>query len=124
MLYTILLHGTRRRHLQVKVVEQGALHRILVRMPHSKPSSSSFAWISATPPAGQAEKLAEIYKGLGVPATGEGLDHVLRIHAAMPDTLTDHLAFYQGILRRPGPLSRVECEILGVVVSQANKCDY
>jgi hypothetical protein len=68
--------------------------------------------------------LAEDYKKLGVPSSGEGLDHVLRIHAAMPETMTEHLAFYEGILRRPGPLSRMECEIIGVVVSTLNECHY
>jgi hypothetical protein len=84
-----------------------------------------FSWIDAAPttPTGQRQ-LSEAYERLGVPPDGEGFDHVLKIHGPMPATLEEHLAFYQGILRRPGPLSRVECEVVGVVVSGRNGCLY
>ena len=91
----------------------------------SAPGASDFSWISVTPadPA-QRTELGEVYKRLGVPEDGGKLDHVLRVHALMPATLEDHLAFYQGILRRPGPLSRIECEVIGVRVSSRNGCLY
>lgn len=87
--------------------------------------AAHIAWISVTPsePKDTAE-LAAIYAALGVAPDGAGLDHVLRVHALMPRTLREHLAFYQGILRRPGPLSRLECEVIGVAVSTRNGCLY
>lgn len=84
-----------------------------------------FSWIDAEPKGDKAKaELASIYERLGVPADGEGFDHVLKVHGPMPATLDEHLGFYQGILRRPGPLSRVECEVIGVVVSVRNGCLY
>ena len=84
-----------------------------------------YSWIDASPTTpGDQDKLEGIYERLGVPASGAGLDNVLKIHGPMPATLDEHLSFYQGILRRPGPLSRIECEIIGVVVSGRNGCLY
>lgn len=84
-----------------------------------------FSWIDASPSTpSDEEQLVEIYGRLGVPADGKGFDHVLRIHGPMPATMEEHLSFYQGILRRPGPLSRVECEVIGIVVSGRNGCLY
>ena len=84
-----------------------------------------FSWIDASPTTPKDDSLlGEIYGRLGVPADGAGFDNVLKIHGPMPSTLEEHLGFYQGILRRPGPLSRIECEVIGVVVSGRNGCLY
>ena len=83
-----------------------------------------FAWIGVDAEPGDEERLAAIYEGLGLPPDGKGLDHVLRIHAKMPATLRQHLDFYRGILRTKGPLTRAECEIVGVAVSHRNGCHY
>lgn len=83
-----------------------------------------FSWIDHRPPAGREDELAAIHLRIGAPANGDGLDHVLRIHGPLPHTLEQHLAFYRGILRDEGPLTRVEREILGVVVSSRNGCLY
>ena len=84
----------------------------------------SFAWIDDVPEdAADAARLARMHADLGAPG-GHGLDHVLKIHGRMPRTLTDHLAFYRGIMREKGPLSRVEREVIGVVVSARNGCHY
>jgi hypothetical protein len=86
--------------------------------------SDRIAWIGVDPEPGDERSLGDVYTRLGLPATGAGLDHVLRIHAKMPATLDQHLGFYRGIMREPGPLSRIECEVIGVVVSQRNSCHY
>ena len=86
--------------------------------------SERFAWIGADAEPGDERTLAATYTRLGLPATGAGLDHVLRVHAKMPATLDQHLAFYRGIMRDPGPLSRIECEVIGVAVSQQSGCHY
>ena len=84
-----------------------------------------FSWIDAEPTGdGDREELARIYERLGVPPDGEGFDHVLKIHGPMPRTMEERLSFYQGIMRRPGPLSRVEREVIGVTVSLENGCEY
>lgn len=82
------------------------------------------AWIDTEPDDDVGrERLAAIYAGLGAHGA-KGLDHILRAHGKMPRTLTGHLALYRPIMREPGPLSRAEREILGVVVSSRNACHY
>ncbi|MEM8713468.1 MAG: hypothetical protein AAGG01_21190 [Planctomycetota bacterium] len=84
-----------------------------------------FSWIDHEPESdSDRDALEKAYGRIGVPPGGDGLDHVLRIHGPMPATLEEHLAFYRGILRRKGPLSRAECEVIGVVVSGRNGCLY
>jgi hypothetical protein len=83
-----------------------------------------FAWIRAEAPPEQADQLRAIYRRLGAPESGHGFDHVLKIHAPMPPTIEQHLAFYRGIMRDPGPLPRAEREIIGVVISARNECHY
>jgi len=83
------------------------------------------AWISVMPDDADAvAQIGDAFERLGVPRDGTGLDHILRVHAQMPRTLDEHLAFYRGIMREPGPLTRIEREILGVAVSVRNGCLY
>jgi len=81
------------------------------------------AWIDVAPDGPQQGRLDEIYRAFGTP-TGAGLDHVLKIHSLMPQTLEDHYRGYVTIMRAPGPLPRIEREIVGVVVSGINGCHY
>lgn len=67
-------------------------------------------------------KLAELYKRFGNP---DGtVDNVLRVHSLNPDSLEAHCAVYVQSMHRPSPVSRAEREIVGVVVSRINGCDY
>jgi alkylhydroperoxidase family enzyme len=52
------------------------------------------------------------------------VDNVIRIHGANPEALRGHLALYEAVLHQPSPLSRLQREIIGVVVSAENQCDY
>lgn len=81
------------------------------------------AWIDVVPDGPHEGRLGEIYGGFGTP-TGAGLDHVLKIHSLMPQTMEDHYRAYATIMRAPGPLTRTEREIVGVVVSGINGCHY
>ena len=82
------------------------------------------AWIDVDP-TGPRDKatLRRTLAELGDP-DDEALDHVLRVHGPLPRTLTTHLEFYRSILRSPGPLTRVEREVIGVAVSARNQCLY
>ncbi|MEZ4414430.1 MAG: carboxymuconolactone decarboxylase family protein [Gemmatimonadota bacterium] len=51
-------------------------------------------------------------------------DHILRIHALDPPSLEHHYRLYEHAMRGPSPLSRVEREMIAVVVSAANDCFY
>ena len=82
-----------------------------------------FAWIDWRPSKADAPRLERLFGALGTPG-GEGLDHVLKIHGPMPETLASHMALYRSVMREPGPLSRIEREVVGVVVSKRNSCHY
>lgn len=67
-------------------------------------------------------KLADLYKRFGNP---DGtVDNVLRVHSLNPDSLEAHCALYVQSMHRPSPVSRAEREIVGIVVSRVNGCDY
>jgi len=51
-------------------------------------------------------------------------DNILRIHGVHPRTMRLHYDFYLEVMRGPSPLSRVQREMLAVVVSAANRCHY
>lgn len=51
-------------------------------------------------------------------------DNILRIHGVHPRTMRLHYDLYVELMRGPSPLSRVQREMLAVVVSAANHCRY
>ena len=51
-------------------------------------------------------------------------DNIIQIHAIHPAVMRQHFDLYVEIMRRPGPLSRVQREMVGVVVSAINGCHY
>lgn len=66
--------------------------------------------------------LAELYTKVG---NGDGtVDNVMKIHSLNEAALAGHFEVYVAAMHRPSPLSRVEREIVGVIVSQLNGCEY
>ncbi|MDT8323194.1 MAG: peroxidase-related enzyme [Bacteroidota bacterium] len=53
-----------------------------------------------------------------------GVDHILGIHALLPETLEPHMVLYKRLMFARGPLSRRERELIATVVSAANTCEY
>jgi len=51
-------------------------------------------------------------------------DNILRIHGVNPKTMRRHLDLYREFMRAPGPLTRVQREMIAVAVSAANGCHY
>ena len=51
-------------------------------------------------------------------------DHIIRIHGVHPQTMRQHYDLYIELMRRPGPLTRVQREMIAVSVSAANHCHY
>lgn len=51
-------------------------------------------------------------------------DHIIRIHGVHPATLKHHFDLYVELMRGPGPLTRIQREMIGVVISAANGCHY
>jgi alkylhydroperoxidase family enzyme len=51
-------------------------------------------------------------------------DHIIRIHGVHPRTMRNHYDLYVELMRRPGPLTRVQREMIAVAVSAVNGCRY
>lgn len=51
-------------------------------------------------------------------------DNIIQIHSVHPQTLRQHYELYLELMRKRGPLSRVQREMIAVVVSAYNRCRY
>ncbi|MBI4575069.1 MAG: carboxymuconolactone decarboxylase family protein [Planctomycetes bacterium] len=65
-----------------------------------------------------AEAYARIARGSG------GVANVLRAESLAPRALLAHYALYRELMFGTHPLGRVQRELVAVVASQANACDY
>ncbi len=52
------------------------------------------------------------------------LDNILRIHGLNPPSLKAHFDLYATLMRGRSPLTRIQREMIAVVVSAANECHY
>ena len=53
-----------------------------------------------------------------------GVDNILKIHGLLPHTLKPHYDLYKSAMFGKGPLTRRQREMIAVVVSHANRCQY
>lgn len=51
-------------------------------------------------------------------------DNILQIHGVHPAVMRQHYELYLQLMHRPGPLTRLQREILAVRVSALNHCHY
>ena len=80
------------------------------------------AWIPMISKDKANDRLRELYEKYSGP---EGdLDHIIKIHSLNPASLQGHVDFYKTLMRGRSPLSRIQREMLAVVVSAANRCHY
>jgi alkylhydroperoxidase family enzyme len=50
--------------------------------------------------------------------------NILKIHSLAPRVLAAHLQLYKAAMHSPGELSQRDRELIAVVVSRANNCEY
>lgn len=50
--------------------------------------------------------------------------NILRVHSLRPEAMLHHLDLYMDLMFAPGGLSRRQRELVAVVVSRANQCEY
>ena len=81
------------------------------------------SWIDTIAPDDADEELAELYRQVLDPSTGE-LDNIMRIHSLHPRGLAAHQALYSAVMRPTATLRRAEREMIALVVSQINQCHY
>jgi alkylhydroperoxidase family enzyme len=51
-------------------------------------------------------------------------DNIVQIHAVNPAVMRRHYDLYVDLMRRPGPIPRIQREIVAVAVSAENGCHY
>ena len=79
-------------------------------------------YIETVDPASAEGELAELYRRVANP---DGtVDEVMRVHSLSPGSLRAHFELYVQAMHRASPLSRVERELVGSVVSRENGCAY
>lgn len=81
------------------------------------------AWIRMVPEEETEGELAELYREYMDPIHGV-VDNILKVHGIRPKTLRDHGQLYRTTMYGPSELSRVEREMIAVVVSAINECHY
>ncbi len=52
------------------------------------------------------------------------LSNIMKVQSLMPEAMDHHLNLYLSIMFKDRRLSREKCEMIGVVVSSINGCDY
>jgi len=51
-------------------------------------------------------------------------DHILRIHGVHSELMQHHYKLYKELMYSKGPLTRIQREMIAVVVSSINECHY
>lgn len=81
------------------------------------------AWIRVIPPDEADEELRQVYAQCVDPQTGKPA-HIMAVHSLNPSGMFHHRALYRAIMYGPSPLSRAQREMIALVVSAANRCEY
>ena len=84
---------------------------------------SDIAWIETVPEEQASGALKRAYRRSADPTSGN-VDHIMKIHSLHPASLEDHLHLYKTLMYGESPLTRIQREMIGVVVSAINRCEY
>ena len=80
------------------------------------------SWIQVIDEENATGKLKETYEEISK-KRGK-LSNIMKIHSLNPDAMKKHMELYLTIMFGSSKLSREEREMIAVVVSTANQCDY
>jgi len=81
------------------------------------------AWIHIVSPDEADESLRHAYAQCADPQTGEPA-HIMAVHSLSPAAMLRHRDLYKTLMYGPSPLSRAQREMIALVVSAANRCEY
>lgn len=93
------------------------------------------AWIKVIPPEEATGELKEMYDKIiadgkennSVNYREDGtveIDNILTIHSLHPATLKAHMYMYEELMHGENNLTKSQREMIGVVVSASNECEY
>ena len=80
------------------------------------------SWIKVIQEGEASGELKELYERMMEP--WGGVDNILKIHSLNPPSLRAHFEFYKTLMQGRSGLSRIQREMIAVVVSAANHCHY
>ena len=80
------------------------------------------AWIPMIQEDEATGKLADLYAKLTEP--WGGVDNIMKIHSLNVPSLVGHFELYKTLMRGRSDLTRVQREMIAVVVSALNHCKY
>ncbi|MCF6342867.1 MAG: peroxidase-related enzyme [Bacteroidales bacterium] len=78
--------------------------------------------ITTIKPVDATGQLKEIYDGLM--ASRGKIAEVHKMHSLNPGALQSHMGFYMAVMFKKSPMKRAQREMLGVIVSVTNNCEY
>jgi len=81
------------------------------------------AWIETIREDEWEGDLADLYPAL-VDRDHDRVDNIMQIHSLNPRALVAHNVLYSSAMAGTGTLRKVEREIIALVVSRLNQCDY
>jgi alkylhydroperoxidase family enzyme len=80
------------------------------------------AWIETIPEDEADGKLKELYDKMTEP--WGGVDNIMKIHSLNVRSLRAHFELYKVLMRGRSDLTRIQREMIAVVVSAENQCHY
>lgn len=80
------------------------------------------AWIKIIPEVEATGRLAELYEKYHEP--WGGVDEIIKIHSLNVKSMQAHFDLYAHLMRGRSDLSRIQREMIAVVVSAVNQCRY
>jgi len=82
----------------------------------------TMAYISYIDEPAASENLKALYSRYRDPKGH--VDNILKIHGANPPSLEAHAKLYMTLMRGKSDLSKIQREMIAVVVSSINECHY
>jgi alkylhydroperoxidase family enzyme len=82
----------------------------------------AMAWIEMIPEDEAQGELKALYDRMVEP--WGGVDNIMKIHSLNPPSLRGHYELYATLMRGRSDLTRVQREMIAVVVSALNRCRY
>ena len=80
-------------------------------------------WIKTVDRGAADDELRALFDLAADPETGD-LDNIMAIHGLHPAGLRAHLELYNAVMAGTRGLRKVDREMIALVVSKANECDY
>jgi alkylhydroperoxidase family enzyme len=80
------------------------------------------AWIEMIPEEAATGRLKELYDKYTEP--WGGVDNIMKIHSLNVKSMQTHFDLYAHLMRGKSELTRVQREMIAVVVSAVNRCHY